>query len=249
MKTIYVSMTLWAAVSAGFGAEPATVAPGQASVAPAVTLTADYLSQLAEEMRTNQPALKAAYLRTNAAAASVNAVRTWEDPMAILGGMAAREEMRADEGDIIYGVEQKLPLFGKPELARRVARATLATEMANVDYQFQVQRSVLAKMAFATALSDQTVAIGEQDLAWLSAIAEIVDSKFRAGQATLVETLSVQNERARRETQLQADRDELVHMRVSLNRMLNRELLSPWPRLEMPPVPGAVAFNQRLMRF
>jgi outer membrane protein TolC len=169
--------------------------------------------------------------------------------MAKLGGMAAREEMRADEGDIIYGVEQKLPLFGKPELARQVARAALATEMANADYQFQVQRSGLVKEAFATALADQIVAVGEQDLAWLSAIAETVDSKFRAGQATLVETLSVQNERARRETQLQADRDELTHMRVSLNRMVNRELSSPWPRLEMPPVPGAVNFNQRLVGF
>src|SRR5262245_49844240 len=168
MKTFYVSVALWAAVRLGFAAEPATAQPERAPVASAMLLTADYLGQLTDEMRTNQPALKAAYLRTNAAAAGVNAVRTWEDPMAKLGGMAAREPMRADEGDIIYGVEQKLPLFGKPELARRVARAALATEMANADYQFQIQRSALVKAAFATALADQVVVIGEQDLAWLS---------------------------------------------------------------------------------
>lgn len=54
-----------------------------------------------------------------------------------LGGMGARREMQAEDGDFIYGVEQKLPLFGKPQLARKVAQAELATEEAGLDYQFQ----------------------------------------------------------------------------------------------------------------
>src|SRR4029078_5561552 len=87
-----------------------------------VQLTPEFLSPLADEMRSNSPALKAAYARTNAAFAEVKAVRTWEDPMARVGGVAAREEMRADEGDILYGGDQKLPLFGKPELAPSIAR-------------------------------------------------------------------------------------------------------------------------------
>src|SRR4029078_1225047 len=65
-----------------------------------VQLTPAYLSQLAEEMRANNPSLQAAYARTNAALAGVNAVRTWEDPMALLGGMAAREPLRGDAGQI-----------------------------------------------------------------------------------------------------------------------------------------------------
>src|SRR5262245_47166465 len=244
MKTFYVSVALWAAVRLGFAAEPATAQPERAPVASAMLLTADYLGQLTDEMRTNQPALKAAYLRTNAAAAGVNAVRTWEDPMAKLGGMAAREPMRADEGDIIYGVEQKLPLFGKPELARQVARSELATETASAEYQFQFQRSELAKTLFAAAFADQTVALGEQDLEWLTTIARAADTRFRAGQATLMETVQVENERARRETQLQTDRDQLTQRHAELNRLLNRDVRSPWPRLELPPIAGAVPYSE-----
>src|SRR5215204_5383977 len=92
-----------------------TVCASPAGDSNAVPVTPALIGQLAEEMRTNHPGLLAAYARTNAAAASVAAVRTWEDPMARIGGMAAREEMRAEDGDLIYGAEQKLPLWGKPK--------------------------------------------------------------------------------------------------------------------------------------
>src|ERR1041385_8504271 len=202
MKTFCRSI-LFLALAVRCAAQPATNAPARG-----VLLTPEYLGALTEEMRTNHPALSAARERTNAAAANLAAVRTWSDPTIRAGGMGAREEMRADEGDILYGVEQKLPLFGKPALARNVARAELATDAANADYQFQIQRSELAKAAFGTALADEVVAIGEQDLAWLTTITDAVESKYRGGQATLIELLQVQNERSRRETQLQTDRDQ-----------------------------------------
>src|ERR1044071_8542203 len=123
MKIVFALLSLLLAVPRGFAAT------GTAGT-NAVTITPDYLSRLADEMRAHNPAVQAAVAPTNAAAAGLGAVRTWEDPLLRFGGMAAREEMRADEGDILYGVEQKLPLFGQPALARRVARAELAGEMA-----------------------------------------------------------------------------------------------------------------------
>src|SRR2546430_11725326 len=86
-----------------------------------VLLTPAFINELVREMETKNPAFLAGRARTNAAGASVRAVRSWEDPIARLGGMAAREELRASDGDIIYGVDQKLPLFGKPQAARRAA--------------------------------------------------------------------------------------------------------------------------------
>src|SRR5205085_4437374 len=99
---------------------------GQASVRSETNilqLTPALLNDFADEMRAKHPALLAARARTDAAAAGLSAIRSWEDPMARVGGVAARETFRASDGDIIYGVDQKLPLFGKPRLARRVARA------------------------------------------------------------------------------------------------------------------------------
>ena len=249
MKTFYITITLFlAAIVKQAGANDATNTTVSATT-NSVLLTPDYLSQLADELRTNNPALRAAYQRTNAAFANLGAVRTWEDPVAKVGGLDARESMRSDEGDIIYGVEQKLPLFGKPKLARRVAEAELATESANVEFQFQQLRVDLARAAFRLAPANEIVAIGEQDLAWLDLIGQTLESRYGAGQATLIEVLQLQNERSNQATALETDRKRLSNEQVTLNRLLNRDLLTPWPRLELPPLAGPVLFNQRLVNF
>src|ERR1043165_3493522 len=113
---------------------------GDAATNPVVVAPA-FVNRLAEEIRTNRLALAAANFRSAAAAAGLAGVRTWEDPMLRLGGMAAEERMRMDNGDILYGAEQKLPLWGKPALARSVARAEVAVMNADADYQFQIGRA------------------------------------------------------------------------------------------------------------
>src|SRR5262245_3813146 len=101
MKLIVTSLALLLALPAATAAVPSHATNA------AVQVTPEYLEVLAEEMRTNHPALKAGYARSNAAVAAIDAIRTWEDPTLLLGAMGARREMRADEGDIIYGLEQK----------------------------------------------------------------------------------------------------------------------------------------------
>src|SRR3954468_2793242 len=214
----------------------------------AIRLTPNFINELVKEMQTNNPAYLATLARTNAAAANVRAVRFWEDPMARIGGMAAREELRASDGDIMYGVDQKLPLFGKPQAARRIAVEGLATELAGSDYQFQILRRELAKAAFQTALADEIVRLGAEDLHWLEAVARTIQTKYSAGQATLLETLQIENEHARRGNQLQTDRNDLDHARVGLNRLLNRELHWAWPELLLPSVAEPVVYNERLVR-
>ena len=219
----------------------------ESAATSAVVVTPDYLSQLAEDMRTNNPALRSAGALKDAAAAEVAAVRTWEDPMFVVGGVAGNEAMRADEGDILYGVEQKLPLFGKPRLQREAARAALATENASRDYQFQKMRVELARAAFRAALAERVVALGEQDLAWLDTTSQLLENNARVGQTSLADVMRIQNERSRRQNQLQTDRDQLTQEKVSLNRLLNRNELSPWPALELPPVAGTVTYDTRLV--
>jgi outer membrane protein TolC len=215
----------------------------------AIVVTPALLSHLSEEMRTNNPALRAASAMTNAAAAGVAAVRTWDDPMVMAGGMAAREEMRADEGDILYGVEQKLPLFGKPRLERNVARAELAVETSRFEYEFQQRRADLAKALFRAALANRVVVIGEEDVAWLDTTRQLIESNAGVGEALIADVLQIQNERDKRANQLLTDRDQLAHEHVTLNRLLNREPQSPWPKLELPQAASAVPFNQRLIEF
>ena len=247
---VLISLAILAAPALAWSVEPRFSAPPDRSAETnSVQLAPEFIARLAEEMRTNHPALLAMVARTNAAAAGVRAVRTWDDPMLRVGGLAAREDMRADDGDIIYGAEQKLPLFGKPALARRAAQVELDVEMASADYQFQILRSELAKLTFRTAFAGQVIVIGQQDLGWLQTISETMEARYQSGGATRVEVLQVKNEQGKRETQLQTDRANLTHLHVSLNRLLNRDLQSPWPALELPAVAGPVEFSEKLVNY
>lgn len=228
----------------------ASVTTNSSSTAtPVLTLTPELVNQFAEEMLTNHPALAAAAARTNAAAAGISAVRTWEDPMLKFGVMAAEEMMRRNDGDIGYGVEQKLPLWGKPALARRVARAELEVEIAGGEMQFQKLRSELAQALFRTAFAQRTVAIGERDLAYLQTLADATEASYGVGGSSQFDLLQIQNERAKRLEQLKTDRARLTHEQFALNRLLNRDLKTRWPALELPPLAGPVFYNERLVGF
>lgn len=221
--------------------DPASATPLQ--ITPAL------VNQFAEEMATNHPALLAAQARTNAAAANVKSVRTWEDPMARVGGMAADEMMRQENGDLIYGLEQKLPLFGKPGAMRKMAAAELAVEAATAGMKFQTLRSDLAKAFFRAALADESIAIAEQDLAWLNVNIKVVEESYRAGRARLMDVLTLQNEQSKRVEQLKTDRDNRAQALRVVNRFLNRNLDTAWPTLQLPPLAGPVAFTPKLVGY
>lgn len=214
-----------------------------------LTLTPALANQLAEEMRTNHPALLAARARTNAAAAGVQAVRTWEDPMVRLGGMSAERMMREEDGDLFYGVEQKLPLFGKPRALRTMAAAEVAVTVADEDMKFQILRSDLAKALFRAALADEALAIAEQDLAWLEVTRKVVEANYRSGTARLMDVLTLQNEESKRIAQLKTDREQRAQAVLAVNRLLSRDLTAPWLPLQLPPLAGEIPFGQSLLHY
>lgn len=219
-----------------------------AGVAP-LRVTPELVNQLAAEMSANHPALLAARARTNAAAANVKSIRTWDDPMAKIGGMAAEEMMRQEDGDFIYGLEQKLPLFGKPDAMRKMATAELAVASADEDMKFQTYRSQFAKALFRAALADEALAIAEQDLAWLELTTKVVEENYRSGTARLMDVLTLQNEQSKRVEQLQTDRDVRAQSLRIVNRFLNRDLAAAWPTLQLPPLAGPVQFNPKLLSY
>jgi len=224
-------------------------ATNNAAATPPLQLTPELVNQFAEEMATNHPALLAARARTNAAAANVKSIRTWDDPMAKVGGMAADEMMRMEDGDLIYGLEQKLPLFGKPGAMRNMARAELAVASADEEMKFQTYRSQLAKALFRAALADEQLAIAEQDLAWLELTAKVVDENYRSGTARLMDVLTLQNEQSKRIEQLKTDREARDQAFRIVNRFLNRDLTTAWPTLQLPPLAGPVQFNPKLISY
>src|SRR6266498_6053572 len=215
----------------------------------AVVITTDYIYQLVSEARTNNPSPKAADSRVRSATLNAEAVRTWEDPMAMFGGSvySSRGFDPSEDGNLAYGVEQKLPLWGRPKLARRVAQAETSMREAEANYRARQLRGEITKALVVTALAERVVEIGEQDVAWLQATEKATDNKYRAGQAVVADTLQIQNEVAKRNDTLRTDRNRLVHERFALNRLLNREVNSTWPSLKLPPVAPAIPLSAKLV--
>ncbi|HMJ90794.1 MAG TPA: TolC family protein, partial [Candidatus Acidoferrum sp.] len=226
MKTwILVSLTTLVLVRAVPAAENQPAVTDNINLARptnTVRITPELLTLLSEELRTNHPAVHALEWRAQSTAANVHSVRTWEDPMVTLGGMGARQMMRAEDGDLIYGVEQKLPLFGKPQAMRKMAEADAEMQKSKIDVRFQTLRRDLAKTVVRAGLADRAVVLGYEDVAWLETLVNSVEAGYRNGTATLSELIQAQNERARRLNQLRTDESQVVHEHVGINRLMNR---------------------------
>jgi outer membrane protein TolC len=215
----------------------------------AVIITTDLINRLVAEAHTNNPSLKAAGSRVRSATLNAESVRTWEDPMATFGGSVygAQGFKPSEDGNLIYGVEEKLPLWGQPKLNRRIAEAGTSIKQAEAGLRLEEVRRDLTKGLLTTAFAERVVQVGEQDLAWLDATAKATESKYRAGDAVLADTLQIQNELAKRTDALRTDRNRLAHERLALNQLLNRNIDSPWPSLQLPPVGPAIPLSQKLL--
>jgi outer membrane protein, heavy metal efflux system len=215
----------------------------------AVVITSDFIARLMDEAQTNNPGFLAAGSRADSAMANVGSVRTWEDPTFMIGeSLFSPQGFEASQqGDLTYGITQKLPLWGNPSLNRHVAEAEASVRSAETDFRFRQLRRDVMKQLYATALAEYEVRIGEQDLAWLQATAKEIDAKYRSGQVSVADSLQIQNEVAIRNDRLRTDRLMLGHERVSLNRLLNRDFNSAWPPFQLPAVFPTIPFSEKLL--
>jgi outer membrane protein TolC len=215
----------------------------------AVVVTSEYVSGLIAEARTNNPSLRAADSKVRSATFNAESIRTWEDPNALFGGSvySSKGFKPSEDGDLAYGLEQKLPLWNRPQLARKVAQKEVSMREAEVNYRSRQLRDDITKALLRAALAERVVQIGEQDLSWVETAATAADNKYRAGQAALADTLQIQNELARRRDNLRTDRLRLAHEHFSLNRLLNRDPASTWPQLLLPPVAPAIPLSEKLL--
>jgi cobalt-zinc-cadmium efflux system outer membrane protein len=214
-----------------------------------IEITADLVDRLAAEAQGHNPALLAAGARTEAANSAVAAVRTWDDPTASFGlwAPASHGFSSSEEGNLVYGLEQKLPLYGRPDLMRRVAAADASREQLAADFEGKKLRRDLHVALSALALAGREAEIAERDLTWLDATLDAVDHRYRVGQASQVDWLKIQTARAVATDDVKTRDQELDHSALALNRLLNRELHSPWPRVALPSLQPPIYYTAQLV--
>ena len=161
-------------------------------------ITSEFVDRLVAEAQAQNPALQAAGARAEAANSAAAAVRSWEDPTASFGLWAStsRGFPSSQEGNLVYGLEQKLPLHGRPELMRKAAAAEASREGLAADFETQKLRRDLQVALNGLALADRQAAVAEQDLGWLDATLDAVDHRYRVGHASQVDWLKIQSARA-----------------------------------------------------
>lgn len=227
----------------------------QAEPAPstnaAVRLDITFIERLSESMRTNHPALKAARHRTTAASEDVRAVPQWADPAFKVGGSmsSVRGGNPAEDGNLVYGLEQQLPVFGKERAARRLAEAEASLETERASLQFQLQRRDLSKALFELALQDRLIALGQEDLTWLEAQLKVAEARLLAGTGSQLETLRLQSERAMRTNLLGTEIRRGTEARATVNQLLGRSPESSFPLLTLPDIAQPIVVTPDLIRF
>lgn len=223
------------------GADP-TPSPETAGI------TIEFVDQLVLEAQGHNPALAAVGARADAASASIDSVRTWDDPTLTIGlsKPAPRGFKSEEEGNILYGIDQKLPVFGRPGLMKHVAEAEAAKERLNVNYETQRLRRDLTVALVELALADKSIDLAQQDLGWLEAMLGTVDHRYQTGKSSQVEWLKIQTEQAKAVDHLKTLKLARDQQQVELNRLLNRDLRASWPGVDLPAIQPAVPYTDEL---
>lgn len=208
------------------------------------------LTRLRDEAVRTHPSVAAGKDRAVAAAQDLRAVRLWDDPMVGLGLMAAQKSMRADDGDIIVGVEQTLPKPGMFAAQRGKASAIQRAELENSRAAALTAGASAARDAIELALADESVALQQTQVTWLAAMAENARERAADPMGSGVDALRMETELAKEQQMLDSARRNRGAFAARLNLALGRPLDAPWPVLQLPaappPVPIALAEIARI---
>lgn len=197
-------------------------------------LDAPFLDRLRAEVRTNHPSVAAAQARVLAAESGIRAVRLWEDPMAGLGFMAADREMRMDDGDIMFGVEQMLPRRKLYEARKARAGAERAIFEAETRSAALTLETLVAQSAIELALVNEMLAIQTNQLAWLESMAANAREKLKDPMANASEPLRIESEVAQERQKIDATERQRTRLVRQLNILLGRGTDEAWPNFRLP---------------
>jgi outer membrane protein TolC len=208
-----------------------------------IQVTPAYINALKTEALQRNPLLAARTHQIRAAQLNAGSIPLVPDPKLVAGGMAAERMMRQEDGDLILGVEQEIPVFGKAQAKRKVARTEIAVAEADAEAdQVNIARD-LAQALFGVALADAAVAISEEDKEWRETMLAIAEERYRFGRSSQVDVLRLQNERSIQGERVKNERNKRESEAERANRILNRFPFTYLPPLALPtnsvPLPQA----------
>jgi len=203
-----------------------------------------FLSSLRTKAARNHPSALSGKYKAAAAALDTRSVRLWNDPMVGFGFMGASEMMRADDGDILFGIEQALPKPGMYDAQRRKAEAIGRAERQNTLTASLAAGAEGARSAIEVALADESIRLQQSQIDWLTVMVENARQMAADPLGTSNDALRMETELAKEKQLLDAARRTRDGYAKKLNLTLGRPLDSPWPVLRLPATPPPVPLAQ-----
>ena len=217
------------------------------TVGPEIVTTAQ-IQAYADRARSRNPGVKAREAEAAAVRHAASSIKTWEDPMLKLSGTQSSSDgpILREDGDLGYGLEQKLPLFGKARA--RIAAAEQEWKSADlaVEYQVQILRREIAKALFRVALESERIGLVSDDIGQLDLWLAIAERRHAAGTGGQIELLRLRTERSKARELLTTRQAELSHEEATLNGLLSQDVETQLPRYALPPISQALPYSRAL---
>lgn len=210
-RTRHSRANLLAVIGVLWTTQPAAQAPGVAQERNPAELEA-----LVDEATTNNPQIRAAAQRFEAAKAMVPQARTLPDPMLNL----SYEDVEVRE--TMYGVSQEIPFPGKLRLRGEVA----AREAEAMEQEYlAVRLGVLARLKEAyydLLLARESAAIIEKNRRLLVQLSEAAEAGYEVGRMAQADVFRAQAEVSRTLVRFATVRQERQSATAALSRLLGR---------------------------
>lgn len=178
----------------------------------------DYL-QIASE---NNPEVKAAYSRFEAALQRAPQVSSLPDPTLTMSAFGRMIETRLGAQEARFSLMQMFPWFGTNNL--RKGSAELMAEARFQDF-LASRESLFVKVKEAYAeiyRIEKSIEIMEEDLEILDSYRKLALNRFEAGSAPMVNVVKVDIDREEVITRIALMKDELETRKIQFNYLLNR---------------------------
>jgi len=193
----------------------------------------DQLNDLLFEAESNNPGLKAAYHRWQAALQRVPQVTSLMDPkLTFTEYLRNNVETRTGAQDFQLGIMQMLPYPGKLSLRGEAAVAEArALEQELVKNRLEVRREI--KDAFYEYYYlEQSIRITSENLGLLEHFERVANARYEVNRAGNRDVIKAQVELGELENELRTLEDFRQPVQARLNAALNRPMGSPFPAPE-----------------
>lgn len=206
------------------------------------------LDDVVAEAQAQNPAVRAARARADAAATRPAQAAAWDDPVASWESWNFPDSFRLDRADnTIFRLSQRIPFPGKRALAGTAAEhdaevARREAEAVALDVAAAVKAAYWDLWA-----AHRVLHVYERDRALMERFARIAERRYGVGEVSQTDALRSQVELTRLATRVTTQRLAIAHAAAALNALLSRPPDTPLGTPEDPPPPRIDASPERLV--